>query len=261
MKHTFVLRTEYQAVFDRLSDQQAGALIKSIYAHVTQGAALALSDKETEMAFTFIRQDLDFDSQKYEEICAKRAAAGRKGGKAQKSKCLSSKKSTLKKFAQHNDSVSDSECDSVSECESKSESENNIFTVPPALAQDTPDFSAKNSKPLPDEKAPNDKHLQRALLSQGTTPLHAFAREVLAQFEPSIDAAQQDIWFKRNCRCLKDILDFCHGDKTLALTTIDVCLDGLENTGFNCGYEAILRNITNYYTEAEKRLREASYAH
>jgi hypothetical protein len=149
----------------------------------------------------------------------------------------------------------------TSHTRNKPEPENiNIFTVPPALAQDTHDFSGGNSKTPADVKPPNGKHLERAPLSKGITPLHTFAREVLTRFEPSINATQQDIWFKRNCRCLKDILDFCHGDKTLALTTIDVCLDSLENTGFNCGYEAVLRNITNYYTGAEKRLREASYA-
>ena len=127
--------------------------------------------------------------------------------------------------------------------------------MPPALAQDIPDFPGGNSKVLTDVKPPNGKHLERAPLSKGTTPLHVFARQVLNHFEPSIDDTQQDIWFKRNCRCLKDILDFCHGDRTLALTTIDVCLEGAENAGFSCGYEAVARNITNYYTEAQKRVR------
>lgn len=73
------------------------------------------------------------------------------------------------------------------------------------------------------------------------------------RFEPPLDAAQQDVWFRRNCRCLKDILQFCHSDIPLALTTIDVCLKGMEKAGFTGGYEAVLRNITNYYTQAQKR--------
>ena len=232
MKHTFVLRTEYQTVFDRLTDQQAGALIKSIYAHVTQRAALPLSDKETEMAFTFIRQDLDFDSQKYEEICAKRAASGRKGGKAQKSKCLPSKKSTLEKFAKHNDSDSDSDSDSVSECESKSE---NITPLPPTSQGECTGFSF-----------PKEPEKERLL---------SFAKEVLERFEQYVQTDEQKaIWLRKNRRCLRDIFNFCGKDTTLALQTISVCARGLSQAGLWGGYAAVCRNLPEYMACAQKEL-------
>ena len=119
MKTTFVLRTEYSDIIDQLSNEQAGVLLKSIYAHVTQKQPTRLTDKEIAIAFAFIKQDLDFDLQKYEQICAKRAASGRKGGKVKRSKCLTSKNSIEEKSAKHNDS----ECDSDSECEGECEGE------------------------------------------------------------------------------------------------------------------------------------------
>ena len=123
--------------------------------------------------------------------------------------------------------------------ETKTETEDiNISTVHPAGAQDTP----PSLPAQPTTTGPATKN-----------NLQAFAREVLVHFEPPLDKKQQDIWFKRNCRCLKDILIFCHGDIPLALNTIEICLAQVEKAGFSAGYEAVLRNITNYYTKAKQQ--------
>ena len=89
------------------------------------------------------------------------------------------------------------------------------------------------------------------------TPLQEFSNEVLKNFE-KLEAHQIPIWFKRNCRCLSDILKFCGGRKEdipLALECISICCALMEKKGFMAGYEAVCRNLPYYYEEAKKKLR------
>lgn len=90
--------------------------------------------------------------------------------------------------------------------------------------------------------------------------LQKFSNAVIHNFEPEVKTdAQITVWFKRNCRCLRDILAFCGGDIPLALKTIDVCLERLEKAGLSGGYEAVLRNIPEYYAQAKAKMG-GSYA-
>lgn len=85
--------------------------------------------------------------------------------------------------------------------------------------------------------------------------LQKFSNAVIENFEAEVKTPdQKSVWFKRNCRCLRDILKFCGGDIPLAVETIDCCLIRLEKAGLSGGYEAVLRNIPDYYAEAKKKL-------
>lgn len=85
--------------------------------------------------------------------------------------------------------------------------------------------------------------------------LQKFSNAVLENFEPEVKTDDQKaVWFKRNCRCLSDILKFCGGDITVAVETIDCCLIRLEKAGFSGGYEAVLRNIPEYFAQAKQKL-------
>lgn len=90
-------------------------------------------------------------------------------------------------------------------------------------------------------------------------PLQEFSNEVVKKFE-QLEDFQIGIWFKRNCRCLSDILKFCGGKKEdipLALECINVCCDIMDKKGFEgAGYEAVCRNLPYYYSEAKKRLNK-----
>ena len=87
------------------------------------------------------------------------------------------------------------------------------------------------------------------------TPLQMFAAKVLEHFEPSVKTdAQKQIWFKRNCRCLADIFNFCGQNSDLAVTTVYVCFSRLEKANLQGGYEAVCRNLTHYFAEAQKLL-------
>ena len=79
MKNSFILYTEQKAVIDKLTDEQAGKLIKAIYAHET-GEEMEL-DAILDLVITPFLTVLEKDKEKYEEKCEKRAQAGAKGGK------------------------------------------------------------------------------------------------------------------------------------------------------------------------------------
>ena len=90
--------------------------------------------------------------------------------------------------------------------------------------------------------------------------LQQFSNEVLAQYEEPMNDVQRGIWFKRNARCLTDILNFCGKDIPLALATIGECADRLQKAGLSGGYEAVCRNLPEYYQQAKKRLEGVNYA-
>ena len=80
MKDSFILYTEQKAVIDKLTDEQAGKLIKAIYEYVATDNMPEL-DCLLDLVVTPIRQSLDKNKEKYEEVSKKRAEAGAKGGK------------------------------------------------------------------------------------------------------------------------------------------------------------------------------------
>lgn len=81
-KNSFVLRNSYADIFADLSDKQAGALIKVIFNYVAKkDVTEGLGDVEVKMAWKFIKQDIDYDCQKYADLCSKRAEYGKQGGR------------------------------------------------------------------------------------------------------------------------------------------------------------------------------------
>ena len=236
-KNTFVLRTSYGEIFNEMSDKQAGTLIKAIFNYVAAGDKPAgFNDVELKMAFRFIKQDIDYDSKKYADLCQKRANAGKAGGrpvttvKKQKKHLVSAKPNGLReKSVKHNDNdvvvdvVVDNDSDSV-------------------LTTSTADAAAEQNP------------------SQKLNSLQKFSNAVIERFEDLETKDQIAVWFKRNCRNLSDILKFCHGDIPLALESIAVCAERLEKAGFTGGYEAVCRNLPEYYQQAKKRLEGVNYA-
>lgn len=77
-KNSFVLQTRLQAIVANLSDKQAGVLFKSILNYAANGAVATFEDNAVSIAFGFVRQDIDYATAKYEQICAKRKEAVQK---------------------------------------------------------------------------------------------------------------------------------------------------------------------------------------
>ncbi len=110
------------------------------------------------------------------------------------------------------------------------------------------------------EKTANSRPAQGETGARVKTPLQEFSNAVLAEFEELETKDQIAVWFKRNCRCLSDILKFCGGDIQVSLAAIRVCVERLEKAGLSGGYEAVCRNLPEYYHEAKKRLEGGKYA-
>lgn len=77
-KNSFLIYLDYQEQFELLTDEQAGQLIKAIIKYEKTGEITNL-DGMTKMAFSFIKQQLDRDSEKWKEEKQKRSEAGKKG--------------------------------------------------------------------------------------------------------------------------------------------------------------------------------------
>lgn len=80
MKNSFVLYTEYAKHLSLLSMEQRGVLFTAIMAYEL-GEELPDMDGMTQMAFSFISEQLSRDKEKYESTCKKRSEAGSRGGR------------------------------------------------------------------------------------------------------------------------------------------------------------------------------------
>jgi len=83
MKDSFILYTEQKAVIDKLTDEQAGKIIKAIYEYVETDKMPQL-DNILDLVITPFKLALDRNKAKYEKVSKIRAEAGAKGGKQKK---------------------------------------------------------------------------------------------------------------------------------------------------------------------------------
>lgn len=83
MKDSFILYTEQKAVIDKLTDEQAGKIIKAIYEYV-ETEKMPKLDSMLDIIIIPFKQNLDRNREKYNKISEIRAKAGAKGGKQKK---------------------------------------------------------------------------------------------------------------------------------------------------------------------------------
>lgn len=107
MKDSFVLYTKYSEQLELLTMEQRGELITAIFEYMKGNDPNI--DGVVAMAFSFIKTQLDADAEKYEEVCRKRAEAGKMGGrpkkqtKAKKANGFSEKQTKAKKADNDNE--------------------------------------------------------------------------------------------------------------------------------------------------------------
>ncbi|MGI6117810.1 MAG: DUF6291 domain-containing protein [Bilifractor sp.] len=82
-KKSFVMYQSWGSAIDHMSNEQAGELIKSIYAYQS-GEDVCPDDQAVQFVFDIIRQKMDEDSEQYEKVCQARSAAGKLGGRPKK---------------------------------------------------------------------------------------------------------------------------------------------------------------------------------
>lgn len=236
-KNTFILQTKLEAPVSKLSDKQAGVLFKSILKYAKNGTVATFEDSAVDITFEIVRQDIDYTSAKYADVCRKRKEAiekrwankqkNRKNTKVYK--CIQNDTNAYKRI--HNDNDVDNDNDMSCYDINKQQ----LLTAPKAA------------------ETPQNKPKQ---LNQ----LQLFAEEVIKNFEPDVQTKdQKSIWYKRNCRCLSDIFRFCGKNIPLALKTIDTCLERMAKAGYSCGYEAVCRNLPEYMAVAKQKM-EGTYA-
>ena len=80
MKDTFILKTKYKSVINKLSDKQAGVLFKMLFEYVENGANAGSTDDKVDMAFEFIKLDIDYYIDSYQKKVEANTENGKKGG-------------------------------------------------------------------------------------------------------------------------------------------------------------------------------------
>lgn len=116
-KNSFVLQTRLNAVVAKLSDKQAGVLFKSILQYAVSGTVATLEDSAVDIVFEVVRQNIDYTSAKYEDVCKKRKEAIKKRwAEKQKNtkntnvyKCIQTNTKAYKRI--HNDDDVDNDVD------------------------------------------------------------------------------------------------------------------------------------------------------
>ena len=86
-KKSFVMYYDWREIFAELTDEEAGKLIKMIYDYECDRVAGDMN-KLLKLVFLPIKNTLDNDRAKYEEVCEKRKEAGKKGGRPHKIEVL-----------------------------------------------------------------------------------------------------------------------------------------------------------------------------
>ena len=70
----FTIKNEHRAMVELLTDEQAGRLLKALFAFAADGSELAL-DQSTSVAFVAMRAYIEQNAQRYAAICEKRREA------------------------------------------------------------------------------------------------------------------------------------------------------------------------------------------
>ena len=78
-KKSFILYIDYRKHFSRLSDEEAGQLIKAVFDYAAGSEAEPILSPAADMAFSFIKDRIDIDAEKFKQTCRKRSEAGKKG--------------------------------------------------------------------------------------------------------------------------------------------------------------------------------------
>lgn len=131
-KNSFILYTEIWPAIQKLDMEQRGKLFTAIMKHALCEDPEKL-DILTDVIFTFIASQMDRDSEKYQEVCARRAEYGRRGGLATAKQKLA--KASKSKQNQANQADNDNENDNEYDNENDNENENEALAPLPPLSQ------------------------------------------------------------------------------------------------------------------------------
>ena len=219
------------AVCRKMTDEQLGSAVLGICEQAFENDTAYLPDTpQEERLFALLTQWKDEALESYEQNKKKMKKARSARWKKQENVVGKSLRNMFEGgIAQQTDTETDTETET--ETKTETETENISLTAQAPAAQ-----GERAKTPLPAE----------------------FVDRVIERFEQAVATpAQREIFVRRNARCLKDILGFCDHNISLALQTISVCARRLEQGGVSGGYEAVCRNLPEYYEKAKQELQEA----
>lgn len=237
MKNSFVLYTDYLAQIELLTMEQRGVLLTAIMKYQA-GEELPDVDPVTEMAFSFIKANLDKDNERYERTIEARSEAGKIGGrprkddtekqtKAKKANAFSEKQTKAKKADNDNDNENDNDKDI----------KNILSGRPDGMDKSAVDYRAvidylnqKTGKHFLD-KSKDTRRLIRARYEEGYT---------LDDFKKVIDNTSAK-WRDdpRMCDYLRPVTLF--GTKFESYLNMIAARSGMETHGFD--YDALERQL------------------
>lgn len=94
---SIIIHSDIKDHIDLLSDEEAGQLFKAIIAYAECGTVFSTDNRVLNMAFSFIKSQIDKDVAKYEEKCRKNREIGKLGGRPRKNQTDSIKTERLNK--------------------------------------------------------------------------------------------------------------------------------------------------------------------
>ena len=119
-KKSFVMYTSWEKSIKRMTNEQAGQLLKAIYEYQSNPDACPENDGAA-LVFEIIKEKMDEDNTKYQKTCDSRAEAGRKGNEKRwtKENATEDNNNASQNIANVADSESESESDNEKEKEKK----------------------------------------------------------------------------------------------------------------------------------------------
>lgn len=127
-KNSFVMYSDYLEHFQRLSNEDAGILIKAILRYVS-GLVPGEMPPVADMAFSFIRNQLDRDIKTYEDKCKKNRENGKLGGRPKKANGFSEKRMDKEKANGFSEKHTDTDNDSDNDNDSDTDTDNDINNI------------------------------------------------------------------------------------------------------------------------------------
>ncbi|MCD8089280.1 MAG: DUF6291 domain-containing protein [Clostridiales bacterium] len=83
-KKSFIVYCDYAEHLDLLTDEECGQLFKALCAYAGEGKQPENFNSCQKMAFSFIKKQIDRDTEKYNKVIEKRREAGKRAADHQK---------------------------------------------------------------------------------------------------------------------------------------------------------------------------------
>lgn len=121
-KTSFILYTDYEKYFRQLTDSEAAAVLFAVFAYASGGEEPEGLTPMATMVFSFIRDQLDRDMEKYRKMCERNRKNGASGGRPKKTQSVS-EKPTETLNDNDNDTDNDNETDTDIDTDTDNENE------------------------------------------------------------------------------------------------------------------------------------------